>query len=197
MARKHFPLCMRYQHEELRKRKHLPHFSRLEYGLFLKVLGLPIEEALVFWRKSFSKMTDDKFNKEHKYNIRHSFGLEGKRANYPARTCMQIIMERGQKDMECHGCPFVTFAPENLQTALMSMYNVGSHDMGEISHLLKGQHYHVACTRVWEISHEVKKGAGLDGESVTHPNLYAAKSREFEKARTKGDSGEDVVMAEG
>jgi DNA primase large subunit len=37
MAHKHFPLCMRYQHEELRKRKHLPHFSRLEYGLFLKV----------------------------------------------------------------------------------------------------------------------------------------------------------------
>ena len=111
--------------------------------------------------------------------------------------CMQIIMERGQKDMECHGCPFVTFAPENLQTALMSMYNVGSQDMGEILHLVKGQHYHVACTRVWEISHGVKKGAGLDGESVTHPNLYAAKSREFEKARTKEESGEDVVMAEG
>ena len=69
--------------------------------------------------------------------------------------------------------------------------------MGEISHLVKGQHYHVACTRVWEISHGVKKGAGLDGESVVHPNLYAAKSREFEKARTKEESDEDVVMAEG
>ena len=110
---------------------------------------------------------------------------------------MQIIMERGQKDMECHGCPFVTFASENLQTALMSMYNVGSQDMGEILHLVKGQHYHVACTRVWEISHGVKKGAGLDGESVTHPNLYAAKSREFEKAQTKEGSGEDVAMADG
>lgn len=30
-------------------------------------------------------MTDDKFNKEYKYNIRHSFGLEGKRANYAAK----------------------------------------------------------------------------------------------------------------
>ena len=103
MAHKHFPLCMRYQHEELRRRKHLPHSSRLEYGLFLKVqnelimlrsgltgqttqvLGLPIEEALIFWRKSFSKITDDKLNKEYKYNIRHSFDLEGKQANYPAK----------------------------------------------------------------------------------------------------------------
>ena len=60
--------------------------------------------------------------------------------------------------MECHRCPFGTFAPENLQTALMSMYSVGSQDMGKLLHLIKGQHYHVACTRVWEISHDVKKG---------------------------------------
>jgi DNA primase large subunit len=51
----------------------------------LKVLGLSVEEAIIFWRKSFSGMTDDKFNKEYKYNIRHSYGLEGRRANYPAR----------------------------------------------------------------------------------------------------------------
>jgi DNA primase large subunit len=50
------------------------------------VLGLSIEEAIVFWNKSFS-MTDEQFNKEHKYNIRHSYGLEGKRANYPAKRC--------------------------------------------------------------------------------------------------------------
>ncbi|KAF9457162.1 eukaryotic and archaeal DNA primase, large subunit-domain-containing protein [Collybia nuda] len=86
LAQKHFPLCMRTLHENLRKDHHLKHFGRLQYGLFLKVLGLPIEEAILFWRRSFSRITDDKFNKEYKYNIRHSYGLEGKRANYAAKS---------------------------------------------------------------------------------------------------------------
>lgn len=47
------------------------------------------------------------------------------------------------------------------------------------------KHYHVACTRVFEITHSsygAKKGDGVaDGESITHPNQYAAKSMELYK----------------
>lgn len=105
LAKKHFPMCMGSLHETLRRDHHLKHFGRLQYGLFLKVLdpvcwrwkissymfyawqvlGLSIDEAVTFWRKSLRTVTDDQFNKEHKYNIRHSYGLEGKRANYPAK----------------------------------------------------------------------------------------------------------------
>jgi DNA primase large subunit len=103
LARRHFPACMRNLHDTLRAKKHLKHWGRLQYNLFLKVrralicnlfaddivyaqgIGMPIEEALIFWRKSFSSMTDDKFNKDHKYNIRHGYGLEGKRMNYPPK----------------------------------------------------------------------------------------------------------------
>lgn len=46
---------------------------------------MSVEEAVVFWKKAFSRITEDKFNKEYRYNIRHSYGLEGKRANYPAK----------------------------------------------------------------------------------------------------------------
>jgi DNA primase large subunit len=107
LAKLHFPLCMRMLHGSLMRDRHLKHFGRLQYGLFLKVpyfmdvanaaassrlqvLGVSIEEALIFWRKSFSKITDDKFNKEYKYNIRHSYGLEGKRANYPAKRSIPL-----------------------------------------------------------------------------------------------------------
>lgn len=45
-------------------------------------IGLSVEEAIIFWRKSFSNITDDKFTKEYKYNIRHGYGLEGSRKSY-------------------------------------------------------------------------------------------------------------------
>jgi DNA primase large subunit len=37
LAHKHFPMCMRNLHENLKRNHHLKHFGRLQYGLFLKV----------------------------------------------------------------------------------------------------------------------------------------------------------------
>lgn len=39
-----------------------------------------------------STMSDDKFNKEYKYNIRHSYGQEGKRANYPPKKYVTSLL---------------------------------------------------------------------------------------------------------
>ncbi|KAJ7470699.1 eukaryotic and archaeal DNA primase, large subunit-domain-containing protein [Mycena latifolia] len=185
LAAKHFPMCMRNSHQRLRKDHRLNHFGRLQYGLFLKVLGLSVEEATVFWRKSFDRINDDTFNKMYKYNIRHSYGLEGKRANYPAKNCQQILTSGGDP-----GCPYRHFSQENLQSALLSTYGplgLTSTDLYEIMNTVKGGHFHVACTRVFEITHSsrgVKKGEGIGGgESVTHPNQYAAKSMELLKAQ--------------
>lgn len=101
LSKRHFPLCMRNMHDHLRKERHLKYQGRLQYGLFLKVrsclcicvrfdqrsqvLGLSIEESLLFWRGGFKNLTEDEFSKKYKYNVRHSYGLEGKRVNYPAK----------------------------------------------------------------------------------------------------------------
>lgn len=82
LVTRHGPACMRNLQSTLRAQKHLKHFARIQYNLFLKGIGVSVEEALIFWRKSFSGMTDDKFNKEYRYNIRHGYGLEGGRKNY-------------------------------------------------------------------------------------------------------------------
>ncbi|KAF9483919.1 DNA primase, large subunit [Pholiota conissans] len=197
LAKKHFPLCMRTLHDNLQRDNHLKHFGRLQYGLFLKVLGLSVEEAIVFWRKSFSRIADDKFNKEYKYNIRHSYGLEGKRANYPAKSCQQLLTP-GTSD---HGCPYRNYSPENLQTALLSAYSsqgLRSSDLPEIMSYVKSSHYHVACTRVFELTHStdgISKGEGLGGyENVIHPNEYAARSIALAKMKEEKVKEEPMVV---
>ncbi|KAF8447622.1 DNA primase, large subunit [Boletus edulis BED1] len=190
LARKHFPMCMRNMQECLVRDRHLKHFGRLQYGLFLKVLGLSIDEAIAFWKKSLSTIADDRFNKEYRYNIRHSYGLEGKRANYPAKSCQQILTSDKPGVGDCHGCPYRHFSPENLQTGLLAVYSsqgLTANDLHEVMRTVKEGHYHVACTRVFEITHAsrgVKKGEGIGGgDSVVHPNQYAARSIELEKSQ--------------
>lgn len=57
---KHFPLCMQNLHRELRKNNHLKHYGRLQYTLFLKGIGLSLNECIAFWRKSFKLISDGK-----------------------------------------------------------------------------------------------------------------------------------------
>ena len=56
----HFPLCMQNLHRELRRNNHLKHFGRLQYTLFLKGIGLSLQECIAFWRKAFKLITDGK-----------------------------------------------------------------------------------------------------------------------------------------
>jgi DNA primase large subunit len=79
-SRKSFPPCMKSLITAFRNKHHLKHFGRLQLGLFIKGLGLSMDEAYTFWKKEFTKKMDtDKFEKQYGYNIRHMFGKEGKK----------------------------------------------------------------------------------------------------------------------
>ncbi len=89
--------------------------------------------------------------------------------------------------------PLSHYSPENLQTALLSAYSqqgLRAADLPEIMASVKSQHYHVACTRVFELTHStfgVARGGGISGENVTHPNEYAARSMELDRPKEPKD----------
>ena len=84
-------------------------------------------------------------------------------------SCQQILIADQPGTQDSHGCPFRHFASDNLQSALLSMYGaqgLTSSDLSEVMATVKAGHYHVACTRVFEITHAgagVKKGEGVGG----------------------------------
>jgi|ERR1700722_14626478 len=99
---------------------------------------------------------------------------------------------------DSHGCPFTHFSPDNLETALLTSYSsqgLRAEYLPEIMNAVKGGHFNVACTRVFEITNGVKKGEGLGGgESVAHPNHYAARSRELAKAKLEGSTSDGMLI---
>jgi DNA primase large subunit len=185
----HFPACMSNLHRSLRRDAHLKHYGRLQYTLFLKGIGLNLEECLVFWRTGFSKITDDTFNKEYRYNVRHVYGDVGGDSNrrgggYSPFSCQKILTEHPPGPGEAHGCPYRHFNLENLNTLMQGM---GVSDKGVLQGVKEdkdGQRFHIACNRVFEHLHqkEIKK-AKEDGimtsaqlETIVHPNEYFKRS---------------------
>ena len=120
LASESFPMCMRHSHEHIVEHHHIKHGGRMQYGLFLKGIGLSLEEALLFWRTEFGKtMGMDKFEKTYSYNIRHNYGKEGKRTDYTPYSCMKIIMSNTPGTGDAHGCPFRHFDQDGLKLRMM------------------------------------------------------------------------------
>jgi DNA primase large subunit len=159
---------MKNLHRQLRADSHLRFGGRRQYGLFLKGIGLSMEEALIFWRKAFSiKFTEDQFAKNYSYSIRHNYGQEGKRADYTPYSCIKIINGDVPSGGEHHGCPFRHFNQENLKTTLR---HSGANEGGihEVLELVKQNHYQIACTRFYEITHKLERQI----DPIQHPNQY-------------------------
>ncbi|KAF0483922.1 DNA primase large subunit Spp2 [Gigaspora margarita] len=190
----HFPLCMMHMHRKLRELHHLKHYARMQYSLFLKGIGLTVEEALIFWRKSFSSITDEKFQKEYAYNIRHNYGMEGKRQDYLPLNCNSIIMHKQPGPGEQHGCPFKHFSEDNLKVFLTQTGVKKDEHLKAILDIVKGKHYQVACTKYFEITKcledSISRGDGERHlmETITHPNSYFKQSVTLSKINNSQNS---------
>ncbi|XP_058066195.1 DNA primase large subunit [Anopheles bellator] len=167
LSKKSFPLCMRHVHDTLRATHHLKHFGRMQYTLFLKAIGVTMEDCLRFWREELTrgKVPIEKFEKEYAYNIRHNYGKEGSRINYTPFSCMKVITAP-IGPAETHGCPFKNLDPSALKTKL-SGYGLGAIDCDEVAGYAAKGHYQIACGKYFETLHETKLEEGIN-----HPNQY-------------------------
>jgi len=173
LSKQSFAPCMRHLHETMRATHHLKHGGRIQYGLFIKGIGLSLEHSLKFWRDEFSKHMDiDKFEKQYAYTIRHNYGKEGKRVNYTPHSCIKII-NSSIGPGENHGCPFKHFDPALLRQKL-TLYRVAPTVVQDIADLVSRQHYQIACQRYFEATHQTE----LDG-GIQHPNQYFQESQKI------------------
>uniref|UniRef100_A0A914XBG7 DNA primase large subunit n=1 Tax=Plectus sambesii TaxID=2011161 RepID=A0A914XBG7_9BILA len=177
LASTSFPLCMRRLHAHLRKEHHMRHFGRMQYGLFLKGIGMTLEDALKFWKLEFTKKIDsDQFEKQYAYNIRHNYGKEGKRTDYTPYHCAKIILGNPPGSQDAHGCPFKHTDPDLLAQQLESM-TISKDQINKIVGFARVSQYDRACTRFFEITHKMPEEAL--GQLITHPNQYYEESRKI------------------
>ncbi|KAH6669180.1 eukaryotic and archaeal DNA primase [Plectosphaerella plurivora] len=195
----HFPACMSHLHRSLRRDAHLKHYGRLQYTLFLKGIGLNLEECLLFWRQAFRNTTDDTFNKEYRYNVRHSYGDVGGDSNrrgrgYSPFSCQKILTEHPPGPGEAHGCPYRHFDLENLNALVQSMGVSDRSVMQGVKEDKDSQRFHMACNRVFDHLHkqEIRKAkdegiyTSAQLETIVHPNEYFKRSyllKNLDKAR--------------
>ena len=192
ISQRDFPLCMQHLHLQLRKSHKLKHMGRMQYGLFLKGLGISLEDSLFFWKQEFTRvMTQKQFDQEYAYNIRHNYGQEGRRADYTPYGCAKIINSAGS-DLaadQAHGCPFKTFSQAQLTNQLQAV-GASMADQSELFQHVQEKRYQVfiysnisllisnyfpffffkklGCKKYFELTHPGCKKQFL----INHPNQY-------------------------
>ncbi|XP_010530556.1 PREDICTED: probable DNA primase large subunit [Tarenaya hassleriana] len=177
VAKSAFPLCMRHLFEKLREDHHLKHGGRMQLGLFLKGVGLKLDDALAFWRAEFTqKVGAEKFEKQYAYSIRHNYGKAGKRTDYTPYACQKIISSApGVGDH--HGCPYRHFSEENLRAAIGRM-GLSSRATEDVMDKVRNRHYQLACTLTFEAVYGTSCDAGIN-----HPNQYFDESQKVLKSK--------------
>ncbi|MHA2502529.1 MAG: hypothetical protein ACXAE3_06660 [Candidatus Kariarchaeaceae archaeon] len=91
-----FPPCIQELLQKVDETGYLNHNQRLQLGLFLKHIGMGVDEQLRYW---YERAVDNKglsfeeFESRAGYNIRHLYGLEGSEKDYNMIACSKLQLE--------------------------------------------------------------------------------------------------------
>ena len=207
MSTQSMPLCMRQLHRGLQRDHKLKHQGRLQYGLFLKGAGMSLEEHTLYFQREFTRiMTNEQFNKQYAYSIRHTHGKEGKRATYTPYNCMKIILGAPpQSGTEHHGCPYKHYDDVSLNALLGSLKIGTAVEREAIMSYKREGNYQLACTKHFETVHpgvlSLAAGGGggggqqQQGGSVSldgvgnHPNAWFSASVSYHNVKSGSVGG--------
>ena len=183
------PLCMKSSYSVLLSDGHLKDNGRRQFGLFLKGIGVSMEDALLFWRKHFTHVDGERFDKQYAYNIRHQYGQEGKRTNYRPFDCSQVI-GASPDTSGATGCPYRNHGTEKLKATLAKM-GVAADVVKQVLAKKQENKYQEACTQVFRALYKESHVEDV----VVHPNQYFIQSRE-KKSQAASEAAASVHVSQ-
>lgn len=176
VSKYHFPLCMQSIHRTLKENHHLKHDCRMQYGIFLKNLGLPYEDAMEFIAGEFMKsMPEEIFKKKYSYYFKHYYGKVGSRINYKPYTCEFIQNMTPIGPHMYHGCPFKHWDKTTV-VAEIKRNRICARDLRDIEDLVSANQFRKACTKYFCVTRQVRREGDIES-----PNEYSAESIRIEK----------------
>lgn len=91
------PPCMLLSFNSLLMNHRLAHDPRYRLTLFLKDIGVPLDQTLMLFRQEYSKCSNpgstcthtwEEHCKRIEYNVRHTYGTIGAKKNYQMTSCL-------------------------------------------------------------------------------------------------------------
>jgi DNA primase large subunit len=173
VATVHFPICMLEIHDNFKQVHSLKHWGRLQYGMFLKGLGMDIKDTVRLFTNELKKSAQgEKKVKEYQYYIEHMYGKQGKKTDYTPWSCQKIAGKAIPSGNETYGCPFKFYSNKALAQTLQKKKHLSDEDIEEILEQRKVD-FSLGCRKLFEKTHPnayLSKGIGR------HPNVYFSSS---------------------
>ncbi|XP_060853428.1 DNA primase large subunit-like isoform X1 [Rhopalosiphum padi] len=147
------PPCMLLSLNSLFTNHRLAHDPRYRLTLFLKDIGIPLEQTLMLFKQEYSKCGNlistcthswDEHHKQIEYNVRHTYGMLGSKKNYQMTSC--VLMQKQNIQVSDEGCcPFVHYSEDKLKSFLDEFTSIDDVEMNILNDLKNSDQPIQAC----------------------------------------------------
>lgn len=164
-----FPLCMLQIQEDLEAKNIIKYTARLQYILFLKIIGVPLNSALQFFQESFMLSKSEFTKQKYEYFIRHLYGTVGSKVHRTPFSCEEMQNTPVEYD-RVNGCPYVNLEPKRLKTVFKRVENCSASVISDIEDLMDKNKPCKACKL------ELYKLNGVIVNKIVKPEQFFEKS---------------------